>query len=41
MREVLEEDLVQIRELSNHIFATEELGSVKRLGGMTNRTYAV
>lgn len=41
MREILEKDLEQIRELANHIFAAEEVSNVQRLGGMTNHTYAV
>ena len=42
MREVLQKDLRQIQELVMDIFALEdEISHVKRLGGMTNHTYAV
>jgi len=41
MREIIDKDLVQIRNLVADIFAAAEVGKVERLGGMTNHTYAV
>lgn len=41
MREILEEDLKQIRELNDNFLKLGEVSTAKRLGGMTNHTYAI
>lgn len=41
MRKILEDDLRQIKVLANHIFKVGEVSCVRRLGGLTNHTYAV
>lgn len=41
MRKILEDDLRQIKALANHVFKVGEVSCVRRLGGLTNHTYAV